>query len=66
MTAYGFRRRLTRENKLLNTKGYRFEYVPPSADEDYGEWYPVTQEDLDFILTKCHGADRRRKRKVII
>lgn len=42
------------------TKDYRFEYVPPSADIDYGEWYPVTQDDLDFIVTKCHGADRRK------
>jgi hypothetical protein len=42
-------------------KGYRLEYVPPSADEDYGIWYPVTQDDLKFIVTKCHGADRRKK-----
>ena len=49
------------ENKLQYTKGYRFEYVPPSADIDYGEWHPVTQEDLDFILTKCYGAELRLK-----
>jgi hypothetical protein len=53
------------ENKIQYTKGYRFEYVPPATDIDYGKWYPVYQEDLDFILTKCHGADRRKKRKVI-
>jgi hypothetical protein len=41
-------------------KGYRFEFVPPAADIDYGEWYPVTQDDLIFIVTKCHGADRRK------
>ena len=49
------------ENKFQYTKGYRFEYVPPSADIDYGEWHPVTQEDLDFILTKCYGAELRLK-----
>jgi hypothetical protein len=48
------------ENKLLYRKGYRFEYVPPSADIDYGEWYPVMQDDLIFIVTKCHGSERRR------
>ena len=40
---------------------HSFEYVPPSADIDYGEWYPVTQDDVDFIRTKCHGADRRKR-----
>ena len=34
------------ENKLQYIKGYRFEYVPPSADIDYGEWHPVTQVGL--------------------
>jgi hypothetical protein len=48
------------ENKLQYIKGYRFEYVPPSADIDYGEWYPVYQEDIDFVTTKCHGANRRK------
>ena len=48
------------ENKLQYIKGYRFEYVPPSA-EDYGKWYPVYQDDLVFIVTKCHGADRRKQ-----
>lgn len=27
----------------------------------FGEWYPVTLEDLNFIVTKCHGADRRKR-----
>lgn len=58
-------RRSVKAHQDKYTKGYRFEYVPPAADIDFGEWYPVTQEDLDFILTKYHGTDRRKKRKVI-
>jgi hypothetical protein len=42
------------------TKGYRFEYVPPAADIDYGKWYPVYQDHIVFVTTKCHGADRRK------
>jgi predicted transcriptional regulator YheO len=47
------------DNVNKYTKGYRFEYIPDQA-EDGEEWFPVTQGDLDFILTKCHGAHLRK------